>query len=258
MAEKRIITMKKAAPRNIPPHLHEGFTVNNQIKVVDWYFNDVNGIPNPQRFWSPAHINSLIQKVKRGESVGYVNTTTWLYDALAKHPVDDKSVVIIGSEQPTYECVAIAHGGKPVTIEYKKIECSHPQIKAYTVEEYEKEGKGIQYDASFSISSLEHDGLGRYGDPLNPTADLEAMAKLKTMVKPGGLLYLGVPVGSDVLYWNSMRQYGTVRFPMLIEGWELIDSYGFSPSDLVVEHGRNPKNPRNWKYHQPLFVLKNV
>ena len=250
--------MKPAAPRHMPPHLHDDFTMNGKAKVIDWYFNDVDGIPNPERFWTVPFINDLIRKVKQRTPVGYLDTTTWLYKALEKYPIRDQSVVIIGSEQPTYECVALGHDAHPVTVEYKKINCAHPQIKSYTVDEYESENSGAKYDASFSISSLEHDGLGRYGDPLNPTADLEAMAKLKTMVKTGGLLYLGVPVGSDVLYWNSMRQYGSVRFPMLIEGWDLIDSYGFSPSDLEIEHGRNPKNPRNWKYHQPLFVLKNI
>lgn len=31
------------------------------------------------------------------------------------------------------------------------------------------------FDAIVSFSGLEHDGLGRYGDPLNPYGDLSAM-----------------------------------------------------------------------------------
>jgi hypothetical protein len=33
------------------------------------------------------------------------------------------------------------------------------------------------FDAMVSFSSLEHSGLGRYGDGLNPWADLITMAK---------------------------------------------------------------------------------
>lgn len=35
-----------------------------------------------------------------------------------------------------------------------------------------------EFDAVVSMSSLDHDGLGRYGDPINPNADLESMQKL--------------------------------------------------------------------------------
>ena len=41
-------------------------------------------------------------------------------------------------------------------------------------------------DFVVTYSSLEHSGLGRYGDKLNPAADLEAMAQAWCMLKPGG------------------------------------------------------------------------
>lgn len=37
----------------------------------------------------------------------------------------------------------------------------------------------------------------------------------------GGLLFLSVPVGPDVLAWNLLRRYGRVRLPLLLEGWAL-------------------------------------
>ena len=35
----------------------------------------------------------------------------------------------------------------------------------------------VKYDAMVTFSSLEHSGLGRYGDGLNPWGDLIAMAR---------------------------------------------------------------------------------
>lgn len=85
-----------------------------------------------------------------------------------------------------------------------------------------------QVDFIFSYSSLEHDGLGRYGDPINPFADLvcfayrvpttvvdrklphlstlamqESIARAQCMLKPDGVLFLGFPVGPDQIsnYW---------------------------------------------------------
>lgn len=47
------------------------------------------------------------------------------------------------------------------------------------------------FDAVVSISSYEHDGLGRYGDPINPDGDLIAMEKTKKMLKEDGLFRKG-------------------------------------------------------------------
>ena len=57
-------------------------------------------------------------------------------------------------------------------------------------------------DVALSISSFDHDGLGRYGDPLRPAGDLRAMSLAWRVLKPGGHLLLTVPVGPDVVVWN--------------------------------------------------------
>ena len=54
-------------------------------------------------------------------------------------------------------------------------------------------------DLIFSFSSLEHDGLGRYGDPINPFADLESIARAWCMLRDGGTFMLGLPVALDTV-----------------------------------------------------------
>ena len=41
-----------------------------------------------------------------------------------------------------------------------------------------------------------HDGLGRYGDPLNPDGDLSAVREMRALLKPRGWLLLGVPTNA--------------------------------------------------------------
>ena len=61
------------------------------------------------------------------------------------------------------------------------------------------------FDTAFSYSSIEHAGLGRYGDPLNPYADIEAVAQVACLLKPGGIFFLGFGIGRDKLEWNAHR-----------------------------------------------------
>ena len=42
------------------------------------------------------------------------------------------------------------------------------------------------FDFAASFSSIEHSGLGRYGDPIDPIGDLREMLKIKCMLKKGG------------------------------------------------------------------------
>jgi hypothetical protein len=83
------------------------------------------------------------------------------------------------------------------------------------------------FDLVVSISNFEHDGLGRYGDPIDPDGDMRAMSEMQSLVSPGGILILGVPVARDALVWNAHRLYGRVRLPLLLRGWSLEAFIGF-------------------------------
>ena len=73
---------------------------------------------------------------------------------------------------------------------------------------------GSILDLSFvdeSISSLsslhviEHIGLGRYGDEVNPDGHLQAAAELKRVLAPGGILLVGLPIGRERLCFDGHR-----------------------------------------------------
>lgn len=83
-------------------------------------------------------------------------------------------------------------------------------------------------DASIpSVSSLcvvEHIGLGRYGDPLDPLGSEKAIAELKRIVVPGGDLYISVPL-DDVnrIYFNAHRAFCEPYLEKLFAPFEIVD-----------------------------------
>ena len=46
------------------------------------------------------------------------------------------------------------------------------------------------YDNAATFSSIEHAGLGRFGDPLNPDGDLDVMSQVHCMLRPGFTTFL--------------------------------------------------------------------
>lgn len=63
---------------------------------------------------------------------------------------------------------------------------------------------------------VEHVGLGRYGDPLDPDGDLKAMAELQRVVAPRGSLLIVVPVGKPRVCFNAHRIYS---FQQVVRGF---------------------------------------
>ena len=131
------------------------------------------------------------------------------------------------------------------TIEYREVDCRIPGLNVFTPEQFQRQPR--KFDVVVSISSIEHDGLGRYGDPINPRGDLRAMSEFKELLRPGGLLLLAVPIGSDALVWNAHRIYGRIRWPLLTAGWETVASFGFDAEQFDAPLG---------KYVQPVFALR--
>jgi uncharacterized protein DUF268 len=56
-----------------------------------------------------------------------------------------------------------------------------------------------------SLHAMEHVGLGRYGDPIDPDGWVIALRELARVVARGGRLYLGLPIGRERLVFNSER-----------------------------------------------------
>lgn len=70
---------------------------------------------------------------------------------------------------------------------------------------------------------VEHIGLGRYGDPLDPLGDLQAMRELSRVIMPRGSLLFVVPVGVPRVCFNSHRVYGYEQIIQAFSGLTLAE-----------------------------------
>lgn len=86
------------------------------------------------------------------------------------------------------------------------------------------------FDAVVSLSSIEHFGLGRYGDPLNLDGDAAASAEMARVLRPGGVLIVTTTLtaGPPALAFNAHRIYGLEQARALFAGLERVDERFFS------------------------------
>jgi SAM-dependent methyltransferase len=233
----------------MPGDLAARYTMDGLVGVEDWYENDT--LPaGEETIFRWRKIRSKLRKIRKRKTAYYGPTDTWLYEALRKYPIWGKHAVNMGCTTPWYESVLLHYGALRVTtVEYNRTVFRHPRIRAVTPAWLEAHPR--RFAVGTSISTFEHDGLGRYGDPLDPDADLAAMARMKTILRPGGLLFLSVPVGKDKVVWNVHRVYGKHRLPLLMQGWELVEFFGDSDPAVLERDTGIAAN------YQPIFVLRN-
>jgi len=85
-----------------------------------------------------------------------------------------------------------------------------------------------------SLHAMEHVGLGRYGDPIDPDGWLIAMRELARVVARGGRLYLGLPIGRERLAFNSERVFDPRTIVAALSTLRLVSFDAVDDADRLV------------------------
>jgi SAM-dependent methyltransferase len=96
-------------------------------------------------------------------------------------------------------------------------------------------------DSLSCLHTLEHFGLGRYGDTIHPRGHLSGLAELKKILAPGGVFYLSVPMGEERVEFNAHRVFAPETvLDWFDESWEIIKTATISDQEqLEVAEGED-------------------
>ena len=222
------------APTEIPPSMMSAFTMQGRLPVEKTYYdNMINANSGKVSVWTAALIADMITKCAAGELGGTYDQseTAALFDSLRNAPgLRGGRVLVIGSHIPWVEACALAAGAKStVTLEYGEIRSEDTRVDVLLPSAFKEQfasGTLGTFDSVVTFSSVEHSGLGRYGDLVHPFGDIIAVARGWCVTKPGGSLVIGVPTagvsfwGKERLVWNGHRVYGAVRYPFLTQNYK--------------------------------------
>ena len=178
----------------------------------------------------------------------------YFLEALIGHVEEGASVLVVGSAEPWHEAICLALGASRITtVDYGSRTYEHPLMEQVGATSFwgglETNGTA-PYDVVVTASALDHDGLGRYGDPISPDADILTMQALLRALAPGALVILSVPVGPDRIIWNLMRVYSRDRLPRLLDGYEVVARIGYDEERVDAA----PENVL--ATYEPAFVLR--
>eukprot|EP00045_Choanoeca_perplexa_P014444 m.170029 g.170029 ORF g.170029 m.170029 type:complete len:319 (+) comp16678_c0_seq4:755-1711(+) len=256
--------LSKPAP-SLTASQQAAFTLNGSIAFEEFFVDDsLNGQGTHYRY-TRKQLTALIKQSTEALTKARSLTTpptwagnpnrmpqhvkdNWFAYAITQQDFQGARVAIFGSSEPWLEALAIAAGAAAVTtVEYNKVTYDHPAITTIQPSNFFTTVKE-PFDYLLSASSFDHDGLGRYGDPLQPMGDLKAMRLCRCVLKPGGKLLVSFPVGPDAVVYNLHRRYGSVRLPHMLYGWDVESIVGWDEARLSM-----PVDVRHT--FEPVFVL---
>ncbi|XP_059080225.1 uncharacterized protein LOC131878306 isoform X2 [Tigriopus californicus] len=214
----------------IPSFMQNDYSYQGRVELVSNYMDDSHGQTH-SLVWTKDNVDKERTQFREDRMRGsYGNAIVKILAENARNHlnISGSHVLVIGSQTPWLEAMLLEVGAKKVTtLEYVKIRSEVPEIDIITPMEMGKAflaGELPEFDAVVTFSSIEHSGLGRYGDGLNPFADLITMARTWCVTKKGGRALVGVPTGPDQVLFNAAKVYGPLQYSHLFANWKQIHS----------------------------------
>ena len=109
-----------------------------------------------------------------------------------------------------------------------------------------------------SVSSLsclhviEHIGLGRYGDPLDPLGSVKGAIELQRILEKDGNLYISLPIGRERICFNAHRVHSPSTVLSLFSSLQLID-FSFVDDAGVLHENAQLTQANHLEYGCGLF-----
>ncbi len=88
------------------------------------------------------------------------------------------------------------------------------------------------------LHTIEHIGLGRYGDAINPDGFEQSLEELQRVISSGGYLILSMPVGKERTEFNAQRVLDPSHCIQRLTNMQLIEFSIVSDKDEFIENAR--------------------
>jgi Caenorhabditis protein of unknown function, DUF268 len=123
-----------------------------------------------------------------------------------------------------------------VFVDYRPLKASLPGLTSIAGNILDLPFSDASIDSLSCLHVIEHIGLGRYGDPIDPLGSIKAALELQRIVSCGGNLFLSLPIGRERVCFNAHRVHSAMTVLTLFPELTLIEFSFVDDAGLYNEH----------------------
>ena len=133
---------------------------------------------------------------------------------------------------------------RPAEIQLSNLECKKGDLTNLPF-------KDNSVESISCMHTIEHIGLGRYGDKIDPEGDIKAVKELVRVLRPGGSLLLVIPIGKSKMKFNAHRIYSykqiieLFKANMIVKEFSLIPD-NFTETGIIYNATEDESNKQDW------------
>lgn len=121
-------------------------------------------------------------------------------------------------------------------VDYRPLKVSLPGLTSIAGNILDLPFPDASIDSLSCLHVIEHIGLGRYGDPIDPQGSVKAALELQRIVSRGGNLFLSLPIGRERVCFNAHRVHAPSSVLTLFPDMTLIEFSFVDDAGLYHEH----------------------
>lgn len=132
----------------------------------------------------------------------------------------------------------IASFRKVEVFDIRPLEANIHNVSFVQADLMQPESKYANYCDSLScLHALEHFGIGRYGDPLDPSGHLKGFASMSAMIQPGGRFYFSTPMGPQRIEFDAHRVFSLKYLLDMVSNDFTVFRFSYITDDNVLHTG---------------------
>lgn len=172
-------------PRYVRDLIHFRSKYTGRIELLpclhDWH--DEGGSTKNEYFWQDLHVARMIFSAKPEKHVDVGSRV----DGFVSHVASFREIEVLDIRPISTRIPGVT---------FKQADLMNPAA-----------GVMNYCDSLSCLHALEHFGLGRYGDRIDPKGYESGIRNMANILRPGGVLYLSVPVGVERVEFNANRVF---------------------------------------------------
>jgi hypothetical protein len=148
----------------------------------------------------------------------------YVFAAVGTEP---RRVLDVGGSESTVGLSFAALGHDVTIVDPRPLRIEHPRLTHVATRLEDMPGGAAPFDVAVALSAIEHFGLEHYGpgtagEAGAGRADLQAVDRVRSRLRTGGMLVLTVPIGEPSVD-SFQRVYDLAGVRELLTGWNVLD-----------------------------------